>query len=180
MSPTTKSIPLPDRSTLRWALQHPDALRDAIAALNALKNLEIVTRQSGKSSRVPLTLTGENSTLTLDLSSSGGSSSSGVATALKTTSGPTVLPIGAIADGQILKRVGTVVRGVDPSPTPSFTFSQPEPSSLWIINHNLGAIVATTIFDTGGNEIEAEISNPTANQTRVAFSTATAGKARCQ
>jgi hypothetical protein len=65
-------------------------------------------------------------------------------------------------------------------PTPSFMFFQSTPSDLWIINHNLGVVVATTVFDTAGNEIEAEISNPSLNQTRIAFTTPTAGKARCQ
>ena len=66
------------------------------------------------------------------------------------------------------------------APTPTYTHIQTIPSLLWIVNHNLGVIVATTVFDTAGNEVEAEVANPTLNQTRISFSTATAGKARCQ
>lgn len=60
----------------------------------------------------------------------------------------------------------------------AFIFTQPTPSTTWIINHNLGFRPTVELLDSGGQEIDAEVSHPTINQTIATLSPATAGSAR--
>lgn len=60
-----------------------------------------------------------------------------------------------------------------------FEFMQPVPSALWIINHNLGRSVDVAIYDTGGNRLEADIVEMSANQIQISFNPPIAGKAIC-
>ena len=60
----------------------------------------------------------------------------------------------------------------------SYVHTQSSPASTWTINHNLGLKPSTTVFDTGGNEVEADVQNVSLNQTVINFITAVAGSAR--
>ena len=53
-------------------------------------------------------------------------------------------------------------------------------ANVWTINHSLGFWPSVTVFAVSGQQIEADITNPTVNQTVVTLAAATAGSARLQ
>ncbi len=57
-------------------------------------------------------------------------------------------------------------------------FVQATPSTLWIINHNLGFKPDVSVSDTTGSIVRAEVQNPSLNQTRIYFVLSLAGEAR--
>lgn len=61
---------------------------------------------------------------------------------------------------------------------PSFIFTQSTPSTTWTINHNLGYKPSVELFDTGSQEIDAEVVHTNNNQVIAYFNPATAGTAR--
>ena len=91
--------------------------------------------------------------------------------------GGTRLTVGAVADGLFLRRVGTELVGT--AAAVAFTFTQAAPSSLWIINHNLGYVPTVTVYTTGGVQVSVEIVHVSSNQCRVQSIVAFAGTARC-
>jgi hypothetical protein len=60
----------------------------------------------------------------------------------------------------------------------AYVHSQPTPATTWTINHNLGHYPSVELFNTGMQEIDAEIAHPSVNQTVVTLKPATAGLAR--
>jgi hypothetical protein len=62
--------------------------------------------------------------------------------------------------------------------TSAYVHQQLTPAGIWTINHNLGFRPSVELLDSGGQEIDGEVSHPTVNQTVVALSPATAGLAR--
>lgn len=61
----------------------------------------------------------------------------------------------------------------------SYEFTQPTPSSLWIINHNRGKqLVNVSIMDQANQMVEGEIEYVSVNQCRIKFNPAMAGSAR--
>jgi hypothetical protein len=54
---------------------------------------------------------------------------------------------------------------------------QSSPSSIWIINHNLGRMVSASIFDSGGVEIAAQCQNTSINQAVIYFNIPIVGTA---
>lgn len=64
-----------------------------------------------------------------------------------------------------------------PGSTSSFLFTQAIAAGTWIINHALGRSVHTTIFDSLGNEVEADVVQGSINTTTVMFSSPFAGTA---
>ena len=60
----------------------------------------------------------------------------------------------------------------------AYIHTQGSASTLWTINHNLGYFPSTTVFNTGGQQVDCGIVNVTTNQVQVSFSTAIAGTAR--
>jgi hypothetical protein len=64
------------------------------------------------------------------------------------------------------------------SGTSAYVHQQSAPAGTWTINHNLGFRPSVELLDSGGQEIDGEVSHPTVNQTVVALSPATAGLAR--
>lgn len=59
-----------------------------------------------------------------------------------------------------------------------YVHNQLNASSTWVINHNLGYYASVEIFDTGSQEVDAEVSHPNINQTVIMFSLPLAGFAR--
>jgi hypothetical protein len=79
--------------------------------------------------------------------------------------------------GEVLKYNGTQwVDGQDGGV--AYVHTQAVAASTWTINHNLGYVPSVEIFDSGSQEIEADVSNPTLNQTVIVFSVPLAGFAR--
>jgi hypothetical protein len=60
----------------------------------------------------------------------------------------------------------------------SYVHTQSTPSATWTINHNLGFIPSTELFNSGSVEIEGEVTHTSVNQTVVSFQTTVAGFAR--
>lgn len=60
----------------------------------------------------------------------------------------------------------------------SYTHTQSSAASTWTINHNLGYIPSTELFNSGSVEVEGEVSHPSNNQTIVSFATPVSGFAR--
>ena len=60
----------------------------------------------------------------------------------------------------------------------AYIHSQPTPAITWTINHNLGRYPSVELFNSGMQEIDAEIAHPSINQTVVTLNPATAGLAR--
>lgn len=79
--------------------------------------------------------------------------------------------------GEVLKYDGSKWRDGRDEGT-AFVFTQSTPSALWIINHNLGHVPTVEVFDAGSQEVEADIANPSTNQTNILFTVPTAGFAR--
>lgn len=60
----------------------------------------------------------------------------------------------------------------------AYVYSQSVPATTWVINHNLGRYPSVELFNSGMQEIDAEIVHPSTNQTLVTLNPATAGLAR--
>jgi len=60
----------------------------------------------------------------------------------------------------------------------AFVFTQSTVATTWTINHNLGHIPSVEVFDSGSQEIEADVSHPDINQTLILFTVPTTGFAR--
>jgi hypothetical protein len=79
--------------------------------------------------------------------------------------------------GEVLKYDGTQwVDGTDGSA--AYVFTQSAPSSTWTINHNLGYVPSVEVFDSGSQEVDADVTHPTANQTVILFTVPLSGFAR--
>jgi len=55
---------------------------------------------------------------------------------------------------------------------------QEEPTSIWVIAHNLGYLPSVTVVDTEGDEILCKVDHDDVNQVSLTFSQPFAGKAR--
>lgn len=60
----------------------------------------------------------------------------------------------------------------------AYVYTQSVPASTWTINHNLGHVPTVEIFDSGSQEIEADVSHPSVNTAVIVFSVPIAGFAR--
>jgi hypothetical protein len=60
----------------------------------------------------------------------------------------------------------------------AYVHTQSTPATTWTINHNLGRYPSVELFNSGMQEIDAEIAHPSVNQTVVTLNPATAGLAR--
>lgn len=60
----------------------------------------------------------------------------------------------------------------------SYDFIQTSPSLNWIVNHNLGYFPTVSIFDTGGNVVDAQVQHISINQAILTFTSSLAGIAR--
>jgi hypothetical protein len=60
----------------------------------------------------------------------------------------------------------------------AFIHLQPTPATTWTINHGLGYRPSVELLNAGSQEIDAEVSHPTVNQTLITLNPATAGQAR--
>lgn len=79
--------------------------------------------------------------------------------------------------GEVLKYDGTQwVDGTDEGT--AFVFTQSTAAATWTINHNLGHVPSVEVFDSGSQEIEADVSHPSSNTTVIVFTVPTAGFAR--
>jgi hypothetical protein len=65
-----------------------------------------------------------------------------------------------------------------PAGAGAYVHIQSSASTTWTINHNFGFRPTVELLDTGGQEIDAEVSHPSINQTVVTLNPATAGTAR--
>jgi hypothetical protein len=61
---------------------------------------------------------------------------------------------------------------------PSYTHEQLSPSTTWIANHNLGYRPNVSVVNSGGQEVDVEISHTTVNQTVISSNVAFSGLAR--
>ena len=79
--------------------------------------------------------------------------------------------------GEVLKYDGTQwVDGADGGA--AYVFTQSTPASTWTINHNLGYVPSVELFDSGSQEIEADVSHPSSNTAVIVFAVPVAGFAR--
>jgi len=79
--------------------------------------------------------------------------------------------------GEVLKYDGTQwVDGVDGGA--AYVFTQSSAATTWTINHNLGHVPSVELFDSGSQEVDADVSHPSVNQTVIVFSVPLSGFAR--
>jgi|GEM_PF-892086 len=79
--------------------------------------------------------------------------------------------------GEVLKYDGTQwVDGQDEGA--AYVFTQSSPAATWTINHNRGVVPSVEVFDSGSQEIEADVSHPSVNTTVIVFAVPVAGFAR--
>ena len=79
--------------------------------------------------------------------------------------------------GEVLKYDGTQwVDGTDEGA--GYVYTQSTTASIWTINHNLGHAPSVEVFDSGSQEIEANVTHPSVNQTVILFTIPTTGFAR--
>jgi hypothetical protein len=79
--------------------------------------------------------------------------------------------------GEVLKYDGTQwVDGVDGGA--AYVFTQSSAATTWTINHNLGHVPSVEVFDSGSQEVDADVSHPSVNQTVIVFSVPLSGFAR--
>jgi anthranilate/para-aminobenzoate synthase component II len=60
----------------------------------------------------------------------------------------------------------------------AYDFIQSSASSVWTINHNLGFKPGVDVYDSGSQQIQAEVSHPSVNQTVILLTAPIAGFAR--
>jgi len=79
--------------------------------------------------------------------------------------------------GEVLKYDGSKwVDGTDEGT--GYVFTQSPAASTWTINHNLGHVPSVEVFDSGSQEVDADVSHPSVNQTVIVFSVPLSGFAR--
>lgn len=79
--------------------------------------------------------------------------------------------------GEVLKYDGTQwVDGTDEGA--GYVFTQSTAAATWTINHNLGHVPSVEVFDSGSQEIEADVLHPSVNTTIILFTVPTTGFAR--
>lgn len=59
----------------------------------------------------------------------------------------------------------------------NFVFTQGVASTTWVVAHNLGNFPSVTIVDTGGSEVEGEVTHTDVNNLTITFGAAFSGKA---
>jgi hypothetical protein len=59
-----------------------------------------------------------------------------------------------------------------------YNFTQSSSSAAWTINHNLGFKPSVDVYDSGSQQIQAEVSHPSVNQTAILLTTPITGFAR--
>jgi hypothetical protein len=59
-----------------------------------------------------------------------------------------------------------------------YDFIQSSSSATWTINHNLGFKPGVDVYDSGSQQIQAEVSHTSVNQTVILLTVSTAGFAR--
>lgn len=90
----------------------------------------------------------------------------------------TTITVNQLTDVVTVKASEVGPQGPEGPPGTAFVYEQMTPSSTWTINHNLGFRPAVELLDSGSQEIEADVSHPSVNQTVVTLTIATAGLAR--
>lgn len=79
--------------------------------------------------------------------------------------------------GEVLKYDGTQwVDGADGGA--AYVFTKSSAATTWTINHNLGHVPSVEVFDSGSQEVDADVTHPSANQTVILFSVPLSGFAR--
>lgn len=63
------------------------------------------------------------------------------------------------------------------APALAYAYTQPTPSDVWVIDHNLGFYPNVTVIDSGGSTVEGEVTYPTIDQLQLTFSGAFSGVA---
>jgi len=81
-------------------------------------------------------------------------------------------------DGNTCPTQFAVKSYVDANANKSYTFEQAVAAATWTINHNLGFKPAVELYNTGSQEIDAEVVHISNNQCRAYFTAAIAGFAR--
>ena len=59
-----------------------------------------------------------------------------------------------------------------------YDFIQSSSSAIWTINHNLGFKPGVDVYDSGSQQIQAEVSHTSVNQTVILLTASTTGFAR--
>jgi hypothetical protein len=59
----------------------------------------------------------------------------------------------------------------------AFIHEQTIASASWVINHNIGRLVAVILFDDDGNVVQSDVEHGTINQATVTWSSPTTGSA---
>lgn len=59
-----------------------------------------------------------------------------------------------------------------------FIYTQSQPSTTWVINHNLGYRPSVELLDGSSREIDGDVYHTTVNQTTILFNIPVAGTAR--
>jgi hypothetical protein len=82
--------------------------------------------------------------------------------------------------GEVLKYDGTQwVDGPDSGGgTTAYVHTQSVASATWTINHNLGYVPSVEVFDAGSQEVDADVTHPSVNQTVILFTVPITGFAR--
>jgi len=81
------------------------------------------------------------------------------------------------AAGEVLKFNGTNWADATDSGA-AFVYTQSTPATTWTINHNLGYVPSVEVFDSGSQEVDADVSHPSVNTAVIVFSVPLAGFAR--
>lgn len=64
---------------------------------------------------------------------------------------------------------------------PKYRHNQPVPATTWTVNHNLGFVPQVQVFSAGSVHLPfAAVTNPTLNQSVIAFNAARSGFVICQ
>lgn len=84
----------------------------------------------------------------------------------------------AVAEGDGLSG-GYIPIGQPYAALQPFVFVQSTPSTLWIVNHNLGYKPSVEIIDSNGNEVITDVTHISNNQVQISFVIPTAGEVRC-
>lgn len=91
---------------------------------------------------------------------------------------PVAIEVQQPASAEVVVVSANGPQGAQGPPNLGYFFTQASPSSQWTINHNLGFRPSVELFDSGGNEFDADILHVSNNQVMVYLTAPYSGFAR--
>jgi hypothetical protein len=83
----------------------------------------------------------------------------------------------AVAEGELPQRTADGWAGVEPAFGDTYIHTQIAADDSWVIDHGLDKYPSVTIVDSGGTQVEGDVTYPSADRVIVTFTAPFGGKA---